>query len=196
MTYRFLILALSFVVIASSAFARDKKDLKAVEPQYDDDGNPTYYYKLNDELNERLADGDAEGIEIKHILYLKDETAEDAPLDNNVAGWMDFATYDGWRKYHEHCHVCHGPDGMGSSYAPALKDSLGSLGWDDFFEITINGRGQDEGAQAGNVMPSFGEDPNVVPYIENLYRYLKMRHDGKVRRGTRMPRLPKYKEPS
>ena len=28
------------------------------------------------------------------------------------------------RRYHSDCHVCHGPDGEGSSYAPALKDSL------------------------------------------------------------------------
>ena len=38
-------------------------------------------------------------------------------------GTVDWYTYSGYRRYHSECHVCHGPDGMGSSYAPALKDS-------------------------------------------------------------------------
>ena len=36
-------------------------------------------------------------------------------------GTVDWYTYSGFRRYHSDCHVCHGPDGMGSSYAPALK---------------------------------------------------------------------------
>ncbi len=36
---------------------------------------------------------------------------------------VDWYTYSGYRRYHAECHVCHGPDGMGSTYAPALKDS-------------------------------------------------------------------------
>ena len=39
-------------------------------------------------------------------------------------GWMDFATYKGWRAYHAECHVCHGPDAMGSTYAPSLMVSI------------------------------------------------------------------------
>ena len=37
-------------------------------------------------------------------------------------GTVDWYTYSGFRRYHSECHVCHGPDGMGSTYAPALKD--------------------------------------------------------------------------
>ena len=37
-------------------------------------------------------------------------------------GTVDWYTYSGYRRYHSECHVCHGPDGMGSTYAPALKD--------------------------------------------------------------------------
>ena len=36
-------------------------------------------------------------------------------------GTVDWYTYSGFRRYHSECHVCHGPEGMGSSYAPALK---------------------------------------------------------------------------
>ena len=42
-------------------------------------------------------------------------------IDNNV---VDFATFNGFRRYHAECHVCHGPDGEGSTYAPALKNSV------------------------------------------------------------------------
>ena len=36
-------------------------------------------------------------------------------------GTVDWSTYSGFRRYHSDCHVCHGPDGEGSSYAPALR---------------------------------------------------------------------------
>ncbi len=36
---------------------------------------------------------------------------------------VDWFTYNGYRRYHSTCHRCHGPDGMGSSFAPALADS-------------------------------------------------------------------------
>src|SRR5215470_9997341 len=37
-------------------------------------------------------------------------------------GTVDWYTYSGFRRYHSDCHVCHGPDGEGSSYAPALSE--------------------------------------------------------------------------
>ena len=45
-----------------------------------------------------------------------------------------------------------------------------------------------------NVMPAFGMNPNVAPHINDIYRYIKARADGKIRRGVRLPKLPKYKE--
>jgi len=42
-------------------------------------------------------------------------------------GTVDFPTFSGFRRYHSDCHVCHGPDGEGSSYAPALADSLKTM---------------------------------------------------------------------
>ena len=38
-------------------------------------------------------------------------------------GTVDWFTYSGFRRYHSDCHVCHGPDGEGSSYGPALSNS-------------------------------------------------------------------------
>src|SRR3569833_327325 len=44
-------------------------------------------------------------------------------------GTVDWYTYSGYRRYHSECHVCHGPDAMGSSYAPKLADSLKRIGY-------------------------------------------------------------------
>ena len=40
-----------------------------------------------------------------------------------VDGKVDKGTYNGYRRYHASCHTCHGPDGLGSSYAPNLVES-------------------------------------------------------------------------
>src|ERR1700730_14375952 len=42
-------------------------------------------------------------------------------------GSVHWYTYSGFRRDHSECHVCHGPDGMGSTYAPALKDTLKTM---------------------------------------------------------------------
>ncbi|MDJ0931743.1 hypothetical protein [Breoghania sp.] len=39
-------------------------------------------------------------------------------------GKVDYGVYNGFRRYHSSCH---GPDGLGSTYAPALKDSLKTM---------------------------------------------------------------------
>jgi mono/diheme cytochrome c family protein len=39
-------------------------------------------------------------------------------------GTVDWYTYSGYIRYAANCLVCHGPDGDGSSFGPALKDSL------------------------------------------------------------------------
>src|ERR1700692_1832194 len=39
-------------------------------------------------------------------------------------GTVDWYTYSGFRRYHSDCPLCHGPNGEGSSYAPALAESL------------------------------------------------------------------------
>ena len=102
---------------------------EAVEPQYDDDGNPTYYvtYGKGDRLKRRwrhplnLIQIECQG---KAVDMVSDEELEKCRSDDSLVemkyGWMDFATYKGWRAYHAECHVCHGPDAMGSTYAPSL----------------------------------------------------------------------------
>src|SRR5262249_15233428 len=55
-------------------------------------------------------------------------------------GTVDWSTYSGFRRYHSDCHVCHGPDGEGSSYAPALSHVLKTMNYPDFANVIVNGR--------------------------------------------------------
>lgn len=97
-------------------------------------------------------------------------------------GKVDQGTYNGYRRYHASCHVCHGPDGLGSSYAPNLVDSLKTLSQDDFNEVVINGR-QNVSTSQESVMPAFGEVQDVATYIQDIYAYLQARSDGVLGRG-------------
>lgn len=94
---------------------------------------------------------------------------------------MDWYTYSGYRRYHSECHVCHGPDGMGSTYAPALKDSLKSMNYADFLGVVASGRKNVSTSQE-NVMPAFGDNPNVACYMDDLYVYLRARSNDAVGR--------------
>lgn len=89
-------------------------------------------------------------------------------------GTVDWYTYSGYRRYHSECHVCHGPDGMGSTYAPALKDSLRTMSYADFIGVVASGRKNVSSSQE-NVMPAFGDNPNVACYMDDLYVYLRAR---------------------
>src|SRR6201984_30569 len=97
-------------------------------------------------------------------------------------GTVDWYTYSGYRRYHSECHVCHGPDGMGSSYAPALKDSLKHMSYGEFLAIVAAGRENVSTAQE-NVMPSFGNNKNVVCYLDDIYVYLRARANDATGRG-------------
>jgi methanol metabolism-related c-type cytochrome len=90
---------------------------------------------------------------------------------------VDWYTYSGYRRYHSECHVCHGPDGEGSSYAPALKDSLKTLSYFDFINIVVGGR-KNVSTASENVMPAFGTNPNVMCYLDDIYVYLRARANG------------------
>ena len=110
-------------------------------------------------------------------------TADDIPT-YNVAddGTVDWPTYSGFRRYHSDCHVCHGPDGEGSTYAPALKTSALDMDYYDFVDVVVNGR-KKVGAAETSVMPGFGENRNVMCYLDDIYVYLKGRGTDAIPRG-------------
>jgi methanol metabolism-related c-type cytochrome len=114
---------------------------------------------------------------------------QDAEKPYSIAsdGTVDWYTYNGFRRYHADCHVCHGPDGLGSSFGPALTDSAKRLRYEEFMDIVVNGR-KNVSASSDKVMPSFGMNQNVMCFIDDIYAYLKARADGALGRG----RPPKY----
>lgn len=97
-------------------------------------------------------------------------------------GVVDWYTFSGFRRYHAECHVCHGPDGLGSSFAPALTESLKRLSYDDFLEVVVNGK-ETVGTAEQKKMPAFGNNLNVMCFVDDLYAYLKARSDGAIGRG-------------
>ena len=97
-------------------------------------------------------------------------------------GTVDWYTYSGFRRYHSECHVCHGPDGMGSTYAPALKESLETMSYADFLGVVATGR-RNVSASQENVMPAFGDNKNVVCYLDDVYVYLRARASDATGRG-------------
>ena len=109
-------------------------------------------------------------------------------------GTVDWYTYSGYRRYHSECHVCHGPDGMGSTYAPALQESLKTMSYADFLGVVASGRKNVSTAQE-NVMPAFGDNVNVACYMDDLYVYLRARaYDavGRVRPAKREEKPAAY----
>jgi methanol metabolism-related c-type cytochrome len=89
-------------------------------------------------------------------------------------GTVDWYSYSGYRRYHSECHVCHGPDGMGSTYAPGLKDSLKTMSYGDFLGVVAAGRKNVTSSQE-NVMPAFGSNVNVACYMDDIFVYLRAR---------------------
>ena len=93
-----------------------------------------------------------------------------------VDGAIDARTYNGFRRYHAACNHCHGPDGMGSTVAPPLIDRLPDL---EAFRRSVR-----EGVTRGtSVMQGFAGDPNITPYVDDIYAYLQARADGALPRG-------------
>jgi methanol metabolism-related c-type cytochrome len=117
---------------------------------------------------------------------------EEKPYSVSEDGVVDWYTFSGFRRYHADCHVCHGPDGLGSSFAPALVDSLKTMSYEDYFDVVVNGR-VNVSTSAQNEMPSFANNPNVMCFIDDIYAYLKARSDGVIGRG-RPKKEPKPQE--
>jgi len=97
-------------------------------------------------------------------------------------GTVDWYTYSGFRRYHSDCHVCHGPNGEGSSYAPALVDSLKTMSYSDFVNVVTNGRKNVDAAN-DKVMPSFATNVNVMCFIDDIYVYLRARANNAIPGG-------------
>ena len=114
----------------------------------------------------------------------------DTPYKIQADGTVDWATYDGYRRFNSICETCHGFDGEGSSFGPRLVDSLKRIPYDEFVSVVANGK-KDVNSAQNLVMPALGTDPNVMCYIDDIYTYLRARADGKLGRGRPAKHEPK-----
>ena len=105
-------------------------------------------------------------------------------------GTVDWYTYSGFIRYNSECLRCHGPDGVGSTYAPPLIDSMKRLSYTDFYGVVAGGK-KDVSASQDLVMPANGENKNVMCYIDSIYAYLRARADGALDRGRPQKHAPK-----
>lgn len=94
-------------------------------------------------------------------------------------GKVDPNTYQGYLVYTRSCMACHGPDGLGSSFAPSLIVMAERRGWADFAGTIATGRD----VMPGQVMPSFADDPYVMGNIPNIFSYMRARGEGGLGRG-------------
>lgn len=118
-------------------------------------------------------------------------TKDGSPIYNIEAdGKMDWFTYSGFRRYHSECHVCHGPEAQGSTYAPALVDSVKTMDYPTFLGIVASGQ-QNVRFQGNSVMPALGDNKNVMCYIDDIYIYVKALSDEAIPRGRPGGRVDK-----
>lgn len=109
--------------------------------------------------------------------------ADDVPMFEITDGKVDKGTFNGWRRFHSTCHVCHGQDAMGSSFAPNLTESLKSMDYPTFVKTVTEGRQSTGAAGGASAMPAFGEDPNVAKHVDDIFRFLTARANGGLAPG-------------
>ncbi len=118
------------------------------------------------------------------IFYLSEVSAQEAePVYTVVEGKVDKGTFNGYRRYHGICHTCHGPDALGSTIGPSLVDSMKTLSYAEFKEVVLNGRTSTNAQGQPSVMLSFSDNPNIAPYVDDIYMYVKARSDGVIGPG-------------
>jgi methanol metabolism-related c-type cytochrome len=105
-------------------------------------------------------------------------------------GTVDWYTFVGYQQYGANCLQCHGPDGLGSTYAPSLVDAMKSLSKSEVFQTITEGKKNVSAAQ-NQVMPSLGGNKNVMCNIDAIYIYLRARSGAALDRGRPAKSEPK-----
>ena len=100
-----------------------------------------------------------------------------------IDGRVDESTMRGYTVYTGSCMPCHGPDGLGSSFAPSLVRASQRRTFEDFAYSIIQGRD----VLPGQVMPSFANDLRVMTHVPDIWNYLGARSEGGLGRGRPRP---------
>jgi len=93
---------------------------------------------------------------------------------------LDSTTYDGWKQFELNCSRCHGEYAVGTSFAPALVQSLkkgGTIPTEQVFIATVCAGRPDKG------MPSWCTLGLAMSTIQEIYQYVKGRADGQIAIG-------------
>lgn len=100
-------------------------------------------------------------------------------------GRVDAGTLQGYALFTKYCQTCHGPGGVGLTYPymPPVIEMLKKMSQQQFKQTVINGK------QCGEPMsmPAFGEEPDVMPRMNDIYAYLRARSDGAIGPGRPKP---------
>lgn len=132
-----------------------------------------------------------DGITFKEGRY---RNANDEPTPVVTKDYqVDWATWQGFRRYHDACHVCHGPNALGSTFAPSLADSLKTMDYATFYGIVVGGQEREAGGTK-YIMPAFGEDKNIMCYLDDIYTYIKARSINAEGKGGMPPGRPNGRE--
>ena len=91
-------------------------------------------------------------------------------------GKVDKRTFNGFRRYNSVCNHCHGLDGAGGSFGRSLVEAPMPLA--EFRDAVLAGR-----TRGSFVMKGYADDPNVAPFVDDIYAYLRARADGALGRG-------------
>lgn len=90
------------------------------------------------------------------------------------------AVYEGWKQFALHCARCHGDFGVGTSFAPALVESVKAVGntptLETFIQTVCAGR-MDKG------MPAWCALGLDISAMQSMHAYLLERASGKVGLG-------------
>jgi len=104
--------------------------------------------------------GDPKAVSSREGEYLDKDGNPTFKVAND--GTVDWYTYVGYLRYGANCFQCHGPDGLGSSYAPSLVDSLKSLSYGDFVDRRVWQEGGQHCAAAGDAVLRHEQECDVL----------------------------------
>ena len=141
------------------------------------------------------------------VSYSAEQGATDIATspEQTTNSTVDLSTYLGWRAFHSSCHACHGVDATGTNLAPNLVERIQDLSARDFSikvltsyrVVAQSGEARGESGaireqfiqealrrERGElVMPAWEADPQVKPFLLDLYSYLRARSNGSLGPG-------------